>query len=32
MKIEVTVVAGKILPPTPKPKMKYRLIDITKHR
>lgn len=29
---EVTGVAGKPLPPTPKPGMKYELVDKTKHR
>lgn len=28
---EVTTVKGEPLPPTPKPHMTYRLVDITKH-
>ncbi len=29
---EVTVTKGEPLPPTPKPNMKYRLVDKTKHK
>lgn len=29
---EVTAVAGKPLPPTPKPGMGYQLVDPTKHK
>jgi hypothetical protein len=29
---EVTAVAGKPLPPSPKPNTKYNLVDPTKHR
>ena len=28
---EITGVRGKVLPPTPKPEMTYKLVDKTKH-
>jgi hypothetical protein len=30
-KVEVTVVSGKPIPPTPKPGQVYKYVDVTKH-
>jgi hypothetical protein len=30
-KVEVTVVEGKPMPPTPKPGQRYTYVDLTKH-
>lgn len=31
-KLEITAVQGKQFPPTPKPGMKFKLVDKTKHK